>query len=83
MIMMLMMILMMMLMMLMIMIMMTNIHLLDIVVMVNKKSEYSCSENKELYSEKKNISEAFPNNFFHLNVSRSEEIVPAYLTKTR
>ena len=61
----------------------TNTHLLDIVVMVNKKSEYSCSENEELYSEKKNISEVFLNNFCHLNVSRSEEIVPAYLTKTR
>ena len=33
------------------MVMMTNIHLLDIEVMVNKKSEYSCSKNKELYSE--------------------------------
>ena len=30
---------------------MTNTHLLDIVVMVNKKSEYSCPKNKELYSE--------------------------------
>ena len=36
-----------------IMVTMTNIHLLDIVVMVDKKSKYSCSENKELYSEKK------------------------------
>ena len=46
---------MMILMMVLMIIMMTNIHLLDIVVMVNKKSEYSCSENKELYSGNKNI----------------------------
>ena len=42
------------LMMMLMIIMMKNIHLLDIVVMVNKKSKYSCSEDKELYSENKN-----------------------------
>ena len=62
--------------------MMTNIHLLDIVVMVNEESEYSCSKNKELYSEIFRVIFKIQE-FCHLNVSRSEEIVPAYLTKTR
>ena len=61
---------------------MTNIHLLDIVVMVNEESEYSCSKNKELYSEIFWVIFKIQE-FCHLNVSRSEEIVPAYLTKTR
>ena len=64
------------------MMMLTNIHLLDIEVMVNKKSKYSCSKNKELYSEIFQVI-FFIQEFCHLNVSRSEEIVPAYLTKTR
>ena len=62
--------------------MMTNINLLDIVVMVNEESEYSCSKNKELYSEIFRVIFKIQE-FCHLNVSRSEEIVPAYLTKTR